>query len=372
MERLAKSMVVAGVMSGTSADGVDVALVRVSPGVDGPRVKGLGFASFPYSADVRATVLRAMDAKMISVAELSRLNWRLGQVYAECVAEACRRVGVTAVAFGNIPRSTPPGESGPVGTPAFTKAQRMGHSILRAEAGKMPVLGLVALHGQTIYHQGTGAEFLGETVRATWQIGEAAVVAERLRVPVVSDFRPADLAAGGQGAPLVPMLDYTLYRHATKNRVLLNLGGIANVSAMPAGAGLGDVMAFDTGPANCVCDQLMERFFAKRFDEDGALARSGKVLESVAAEVMRDAYFAAAPPKSCGREEFGAAFVERLVGLIVKVSGGPMWWRRRRRLQCGAWCGLMGISAGDLWGRGRQGRGRRRCWRLGVGCGMGL
>jgi len=155
-------------------------------------------------------------------------------------------------------------------------------------------------------------------VRATWQTGEASVIAERLRVPVVSDFRPADMAAGGQGAPLVPMLDYTLFRDAKKSRVLLNLGGIANVTAIPAGASIDGVMAFDTGPANMVIDAAMLRLFEKRMDAQGAMARRGNVLQSVVDELLRDAFFRAAPPKSCGREEFGAEFVSRFIALCLK------------------------------------------------------
>src|SRR6185312_9203735 len=140
-----KALVVAGVMSGTSADGVDVALCRIAPArVEGetPRVKLLGHAGFAYPKGVRAAVLAAMDAKAISVAELSRLNWRLGEIYADAVAKAEAKFGVK--------------------------------------------VGLVGCHGQTVYHQGMAAKYLGSPVRCTWQMGEASVVAERLRVPVVS------------------------------------------------------------------------------------------------------------------------------------------------------------------------------------------
>jgi anhydro-N-acetylmuramic acid kinase len=151
-------------------------------------------------------------------------------------------------------------------------------------------------------------------------MGEAAVVRERLGVPVVSDFRSADIAAGGQGAPLVPMLDFCMYRSKTKNRVLLNLGGIANVTAIPAGAALADVLAFDTGPANMAIDAVMQSAFGKPFDRGGKVAVKGRVLTGVVSEVLRDPYFAAPPPKSCGREQFGAAFVERFRGLCAKAG----------------------------------------------------
>jgi anhydro-N-acetylmuramic acid kinase len=265
-------MIVAGVMSGTSGDGVDVAICRVSPALrEGgtPRVKVLGHRAFPYSAEVGAAVLAAMDAKRTSAAEMSRLNWRLGEVYAECVETAAKELKLK-------PR-------------------------------------LVACHGQTIYHQGVAAKYLGADVRATWQTGEASVIAERLRVPVVSDFRPADLAAGGQGAPLVPMLDFCMFRHATKNRLLLNLGGIANVSAIPAGCGVDAVLAFDTGPANMVIDAAMLKLYGRGYDRDGATASRGRVLDSVVAKFLQGRYFPAPPPKSCGREEFGAAFVARFL-----------------------------------------------------------
>lgn len=278
---MARAMVVAGVMSGTSADGVDVALCRILPGrgADGvPRVKLLGHAGFAYSKAVRAAVLAAMDAKATSAAQLSRLHWRLGEIYGDCVERAAERFGVR--------------------------------------------VGLVGCHGQTIYHQATEARYLGGDVRCTWQMGEASVIAERLRVPVVSDFRPADMAAGGQGAPLVPMLDYVMFRSAKANRVLQNLGGIGNLTAIPAGAGVDGVMAFDTGPANMVIDACMERLYGKAFDRGGAVARRGRVIAPVIAQILEQRYFSASPPKSCGREEFGAAFVARFISLCRKAGAG--------------------------------------------------
>ena len=271
-----KAMVVAGVMSGTSADGVDVAICRVAPPPQTgsrmgapPRVKVLAHRAFPFSAEVRGAVLAAMDAQSISSAELARLSWRLGEVYAAAVRETMQRTGLQ---------------------PA-----------------------LVALHGQTIYHQAEAVPYLDAPTRCTWQTGEPAVLVERLGLPVVSDFRTADLAAGGQGAPLVPMLDFALFGHATRNRILLNLGGIANLTALPAGGSLGDVLAFDTGPANMVVDACMERLTGKVYDCGGKLAERGSVLEPVLRELMADPFLAVQPPRSCGREQFGAAFAERLV-----------------------------------------------------------
>jgi anhydro-N-acetylmuramic acid kinase len=263
-----KAMIVAGVMSGTSADGVDVALCRVSP-ADGVRVKVLGHYSARYPARLRKAVLAAMDAQSTTTAELSRLNWRLGEIYADAVEHAVRATGVRPQ--------------------------------------------LIACHGQTIYHQAAAANYLGVPVRCTWQTGEAAIIAERMRVPVVSDFRPADMAAGGQAAPLVPMFDYCVFRHAKRNRVLLNLGGIANVTALPAACRPDDVLAFDTGPANMVIDACMERLFGRQFDRNGVIAARGRVIGRVLTKLMRAPYFSALPPKSCGREEYGEAFVTKFI-----------------------------------------------------------
>lgn len=266
-----EAMIVAGVMSGTSADGVDVAICRVSPGLRGglPRVKVLGHRAFPYYSEVRTAVLAAMDAKQTSTAELARLGWRLGALYAECVERAARELGV--------------------------KPQ------------------LVACHGQTVYHQAAATEYAGEPVRCTWQLGEASLLAERLRLPVVSDFRPADMAASGQGAPLVPMLDFCIFRHATRNRLLLNLGGIANITALPAGCDVDGVLAFDTGPANMVIDACMAEMYGRAFDCGGGAASRGRAFEDVLGKLLAEPYFSAPPPKSCGREEFGAAFAARFV-----------------------------------------------------------
>jgi anhydro-N-acetylmuramic acid kinase len=281
--RVPSTMVVAGVMSGTSADGLDVAVCRIGPGRGmgaTPQVKLLGHAGFAYPKAVRERVLRVMEGEAVAPAELSRLHWRLGEVYAECVEKAVAKFDVK--------------------------------------------LGLVACHGQTVYHQGVAEKYLGAPVRATWQMGEASVIAERLRVPVVTDFRPADLAAGGQGAPLVPMLDYVMFRSARVSRVLQNLGGIANLTAIPAGAAVDGVMAFDTGPANMVIDACMQRLYDRRFDKGGAVARSGRVLGPVLARVMQEPYFTALPPKSCGREQFGASFTDGFIARCRKSGASDV------------------------------------------------
>jgi anhydro-N-acetylmuramic acid kinase len=265
------AMIVAGVMSGTSADGIDAALARIAEPnsfgrvARGHTIKLLGHMQFPYPASVRASILAAMNADRASVAELARLNFLLGELYADAVLAAQRRFHVKA--------------------------------------------NLIGCHGQTLYHQGNAERFLGREVSTTWQTGEGAVIAARVGVPVVSDFRPADLAAGGKGAPLVPYLDYLWFRDTRIGRIVLNIGGIANLTAIPAGARPQDVVAFDTGPGNMVIDAVAQQLFGRPFDRDGKIAGSGEVVERVLARILRQDYFREVPPKTAGREEFGREFV---------------------------------------------------------------
>ncbi|HEY0308831.1 MAG TPA: anhydro-N-acetylmuramic acid kinase [Acidobacteriaceae bacterium] len=275
-----RAMIVAGVMSGTSADGVDVALTRIAPRRGNtPKVELLALKSFSYPATLRRAVLAAMDAPSIATAELARLNWRLGEVYADAVAETLRKYNVQAE--------------------------------------------LVGCHGQTIYHQGVARPYLGKPLRCTWQLGEPALLVERLKIPVVSNFRPADIAAGGQGAPLVPMLDYVLFRDAKRNRVLQNLGGIGNLTVLPAGVASEQVFAFDTGPANMVLDACMQQLFHKPYDRNGAVAERGEIILPAVLELLKDKFFSARPPKSAGREEFGKSYVARLLKLCKKEHAHP-------------------------------------------------
>jgi anhydro-N-acetylmuramic acid kinase len=264
----AKPMIVAGLMSGTSADGINVALVRIGKGREPGSHTGfelLGHAEYAYPKRVRAAVLAAMNASQASVADLARLNFLLGELYAEAVLATQRKVGVKA--------------------------------------------SLVGCHGQTLYHQGEAQRFLVRKISATWQTGEAAIIAARVGVPVVSDFRPADMAAGGKGAPLVPFLDYLLFRDARVGRIVQNIGGIANLTVIPAGASAGEVIGFDTGPGNMVMDAVTEKLFGRPFDRGGKIAASGVVLDSVVGQILRRDFFRRKPPKTAGREEFGRGFV---------------------------------------------------------------
>ncbi len=231
-------------MSGTSLDGIDVALVDIKQG----KVRTLAHSTTPYRAETRKRILTASSA-----ADISRLNFELGELYAKAVSTTCRRF--------KIPRES---------------------------------IDLIGCHGQTIYHEGG---------KNTLQIGEGAVIAERLGISVVSDFRTRDIAAGGQGAPLVPFADSLLFSSRKRNRVALNIGGIANITALATG------IAFDTGPGNMVIDQLVS---PRRCDRDGAIAARGRVNRPLLDSLLRDPYYKTKPPKTTGREQYGASFVERL------------------------------------------------------------
>src|SRR6202162_2286313 len=276
------SMTVAGIMSGTSADGIDVAFTRITPHPDDPEapaLKLLGHAGFPFPPALRRAVLAAMNAEAIATAELARLNWRLGQAYSEALAVALQR-----------------------------------HPCQ---------LDLIGCHGQTIYHQATATRYLGRDAACTWQIGEMAMLAQQSGVPVVSNFRPADMVVGGQGAPLVPLLDYVLFRHPTRGRVLQNLGGIGNLTALPPKATPAQVVAFDTGPGNMVIDQLMQQLFGKRFDRGGKAGARGTVIKAVVSARLREPFFAARPPKTAGREQFGSDYADRFLVACRNAGGSP-------------------------------------------------
>lgn len=246
-------MRVAGIMSGTSLDGIDVAVVDIA----GSRVATVAHQTIAWPAAVRRRILAVCNAACHTAA-ISRLNFELGELYAKAFLA--------------------------VGAGLDVK--------------------LIGCHGQTIFHEGV----------TTLQIGEAAVIAERTGIPVVSDFRTRDIAAGGQGAPLVPFADYLLLRSARVHRVALNIGGIANITILPAGGPESEVLAFDTGPGNMVVDQLMERLTGgkRHFDRNGAVAARGRIDRGLLDTLLGDSYFSRRPPKTAGREQYGAAFVERL------------------------------------------------------------
>jgi anhydro-N-acetylmuramic acid kinase len=270
-------MRVAGIMSGTSLDGVDVAIVDIR----GKKIEPVAFHSIPYPKNVRQAILGVSNT-MTHTSAIARLHFLLGELYAEAVRETCRRRRVPL------------------------------HSI-----------SLCGMHGQTIFHEGAPVNYLGRRIASTFQIGDASVVAERTGLWTISNFRERDIAAGGRGAPLVPLADFLLFRHRRIGRVALNLGGIANITVIPGGATRDDVLAFDTGPGNMVIDALVFRLTEGRhtYDRGGRIARRAEVHDRMLASMLADPYLKLRPPKTTGREQFGQEFASGLIatGLALDV-----------------------------------------------------
>jgi anhydro-N-acetylmuramic acid kinase len=279
-----KPMIVLGMMSGTSADGIDVALARISGAPPNLNAKLLGHTSVKFPFALRKEILRVAEQLPITAGALSQLNFRLGELLAGAVIAACRQFRV------------PPSK-----------------------------IALVGSHGQTIFHQGKPANFLGRPTASTLQIGEPAIIAALTGITTVGDFRPADIALGGQGAPLVPYADYLLYRHNKFGRVSLNLGGIANITVLPRAAKPQQVFAFDTGPANMLIDALVSHFTRGRlrFDDNARLASQGRSIPALLDDLLRDPYLKLPPPKSTGREYYGNAYVKKLLALGRRHRAKP-------------------------------------------------
>jgi len=273
-------MIVAGIMSGTSADGIDVALVRITGNGEYPRIRCLALESFKFPKQLRTHLLAAMEGAPQTTANLAQMHWRLGELYADAVIATIER-----------------------------------HPQLHVS--------LIGCHGQTVYHQGQPMKYLGKPLRCTWQLGEPAVIAARTDLPVVSDFRPADIAVGGQGAPLVPIFDYICFRNARRHRVLQNLGGIGNCTVIPANATPQQVFAFDTGPGNMLIDACMQQLFSKPYDRNGSVAHSGKVLQPVIDHHLREDFFLAPPPKSAGREQYGRHYADAFIAECRRHRARP-------------------------------------------------
>src|SRR5882762_803136 len=271
-----KPMLVLGLMSGTSADGIDVALARISGAPPNLNAKLLGHTSVKFPSALQKEILRVAEQHSITAGALSQLNFRLGELLGGAAIAACRHFRV------------PPSR-----------------------------VALIGSHGQTIFHQGRPIPYFASPTSSTLQIGEPSVIAARTGITSVGDFRPADIALGGQGAPLVPYADYLLYRHEKFGRVSLNLGGIANITVLPRAAKPQQVFAFDTGPANMLIDALVTHFTRgrRRFDDDAHLALRGRSIPALLNELLRDPYLKLPPPKSTGREYYGHAYLKRVLAL---------------------------------------------------------
>ena len=269
-------------MSGTSLDGVDVAVARLEGSGSNLGIELLGHNGFPYPAVLRELLLQNSADETSSVLDLSQLNIRLAFEYEKAIRRAVAGTGIS-----------------------------------------LSDVDLIGSHGQTVHHVPEPTECAGVQMISTLQIGDPSALANLLGVPVVGDFRVADMALGGQGAPLVPYFDFVYFRSDEEARGLLNIGGIANLSVIPGGAEIDDVFAFDTGPGNMVMDSLARILFDEPFDESGRHAAGGEFSESMMAELLCDPYFEQEPPKSTGREYFGTHYAERLVTRCQEVMRNP-------------------------------------------------
>ncbi len=269
-----ESLLVIGLMSGTSADGMDAVLTEITGSGLRTKVRTLGFVCLPYTDAERAEILRLASGEAGGSRDLTMFHFWLGQFSLKACLAVCEAAGV---APENVD--------------------------------------LVGSHGQTLYHLPQNACYLGGFVRGTLQLGEASVICEGLGCPVVSDFRVRDLAAGGQGAPLVPYAEYLLYRRENETVGLQNLGGIGNLTVLPAGGRPEDTYAFDTGPGNMVIDQLTEQMTggALHYDAEGSMAAAGHCNGLLLAYLMQDPYLKKLPPKTTGREAYGKEYVDRLM-----------------------------------------------------------
>ncbi|MBX2819339.1 MAG: anhydro-N-acetylmuramic acid kinase [Rhodothermaceae bacterium] len=267
-----QSRTIIGIMSGTSLDGIDAVLAQISGTGLSLKIKQLGFISAPYRSDLKSLLLKNSFPDTSDVQEISQLNVRLAHEYAKVV-----------------------------------------YDLLQQSDIDLQQVDAIGSHGQTIYHVPVAADCAGLPIRSTLQIGDPSTLAQLVHKTVVGDFRLADMAVGGQGAPLASYFDYAYFSHQEEARALLNIGGIANMTVLPANASAAEVFAFDTGPGNMIMDSLARQFWGVPYDEGGTLAAKGSVDSDLLSWLMDDPYYTLPPPKTTGREVYTRAYVDNLL-----------------------------------------------------------
>jgi anhydro-N-acetylmuramic acid kinase len=267
-------MKVIGLMSGTSADGIDAALTEIKGRGGETKIKLIAFETYPFPRKVRKMILDASDPKTARVDRICQLNFYLGELFADA---------------------------------ALRIAEKSGLGIRKVD--------LIGSHGQTIHHLPQEKKEGRYKIRSTLQVGEPSIIAERTGLTTVADFRPRDIAAGGEGAPLSPYLHYLLFPHNKKGLAVQNLGGISNVTVIPARATINDILAFDNGPGNMLIDGVVERLTQgrARYDKHGRRAAKGEVDRGLLKQLLKHPFIHQAPPKSTGREEFGSKLIEDII-----------------------------------------------------------
>lgn len=256
-----------GIMSGTSLDGIDVALVDISGFDEATYCELIHYKSYPYDAETQKEIIQASQIETSNVAQICSLNFKLGKLYSDAVTK------------------------------------------LLAEFNFQSPIDFIALHGQTIHHL---PHPNNELTHSTLQIGDSAHLAYTHKTTVVANFRPMDMISGGNGAPLVPYTEYLLFRDSNKNRLLQNIGGISNVTVLPANCNEQDIFAFDNGPGNMMMNAAMQYFYQKDYDHNGEVARSGKIIPKLLSKLQAIPYFNESPPKATGRELFGEQLVNQI------------------------------------------------------------
>ena len=272
-----KSRLVIGLLSGTSIDGIDAVLTKISGNGISTKVKILDFITYPIPKKVKSSIIKNSANRSAGLEEICRLNIILGALFSDAVLRLLKKN--------------------------------------KLNASKIDLIGS---HGQTIHHLPNKKKYLNYIVKSTMQIGDPAVIANLTGITTIGDFRIADCAVGGDGAPLVPYMDYILFSPKKINRALLNIGGIANITVLPCKSSKDMVRAFDSGPGNMIIDGLMKILYKKDYDKNGITARRGKVNSNLLNYLKRDLYYKKLPPKSTGREHYGIDFQKKL---IIKAQG---------------------------------------------------
>ncbi len=280
--RLKEERLIIGLMSGTSCDGIDAALVRVKGTGIGVELSIEAFETLRFSPSIMRLIHSCQGGASGTNREVVLLDTYLGELFAYAALSLCGKAGVAPTAVD-----------------------------------------LIGSHGQTLYHHPHPEKFPGFVVTGSLQVGNPSVIAERTGITVVSDFRSRDMAAGGQGAPLAPLIDYVHYHNASRSRIVLNIGGIANVTILPNDAMLEDIRAFDTGPGNCLIDLAVFRTTGGRqsYDANGSMAGEGKVSPLLLKKLMDHPFLAKKPPKSVDKDAFGAAFLDGVLESFPPIDG---------------------------------------------------
>jgi len=274
-----KEKYIVGLISGTSMDGVDAVLIKLKGCAEKTSFKQIGFITYPYPPGLKERIIEIISNKKVSLDEISRINFLIGEIFGEAALKVCQKSGVA-----------------------------------------ISEIDLIGSHGQTIWHSPVKEEMFGHKIGATLQLGDPSTIAVKTGIPTVGDFRTADVSSGGEGAPLIPYFDYLMFRDKSENRAILNIGGISNVTLLPKNCKKKDVIGFDCGPGNLLIDQIAKLLFQKDFDKNGNIAIKGKLSVELLNFMKEHPFLMKKPPKSSGREEFGNNYIKKILKFSEKLK----------------------------------------------------